>query len=95
MTHIQDTSAKLEDRGRQCMFVGYQDNLSGDCYRMWYPAMNIILMTRDIIWLHSIYFKKRAAKIRMIKKSTKYKVQSGEVTEKNVKLTPRAHHAAQ
>ena len=46
MTNIEDTSAKLEDRQRQCMFVGYQDNHSGDCYRMRYPTTNKILITR-------------------------------------------------
>ena len=68
VTSIQDTSAKLQDRGRQCMFVGYQDNHPGDCYRMWYPTTNKILITRDLIWLHRMYFKKRVPKIKMIKK---------------------------
>jgi hypothetical protein len=30
-------TAKLEDRGRTCMFVGYADDHSADCYRMWDP----------------------------------------------------------
>ena len=59
------------------MFVGYQENHYGDCYRMCYPTTNKILLTRDVIWLHRMYFKKRAPKVKMIKTSTKSKVGKG------------------
>ena len=78
VTYIQDTSAKLDDRGRHCMFVGYQENHSGDCYRMWYPTTNKILITREVIWSHRVYFKKRTPKNKMIKKRTKSKVGEGQ-----------------
>ena len=45
------------------MFVGYQENHSGDCYRMGYPTTNKILIRRDEIWPHRMYFTKRAPKI--------------------------------
>ena len=75
--YIQATSVKLEDRARQCMLVGYQENHSGDCYRMWYPTTNKIVITRDLIWLHRLYFKERAPKIKMIKRIAKSKVGKG------------------
>ena len=51
------TTTKIRDQGITCMFVGYAKQHSGDCYRM----LNIKTMgvheTRDIIWLHRMFFK--------------------------------------
>ena len=33
-------TGKLEDRGVQCMFVGYTKDHAGDIYRMWDPNTN-------------------------------------------------------
>ena len=51
-------TGKLEDRGVQCMFVGYAKDHAGDVYRMWDPDTNRIHETRDIIWLRRMYFEK-------------------------------------
>ena len=59
----KDTSAKLEDRGRQCMFVGCESEHPGDCYRMQYPTTNKILITRDVIWLQRMFFQPQKNKI--------------------------------
>ena len=54
---------------------------------MWYPATNKILITRDMIWLYRMYFKKKAPKIIMIKTSTKSKVGKGiDIIEKEVEI---------
>ena len=45
-------TGKLEDRGVQCMFVGYAKDHAGDVYHMWDPDTNGIHETQDItIWL--------------------------------------------
>ena len=43
------TSAKLADRGVQCMMVGYAENLDGDVYLMWNPLTEHVHVTWDII----------------------------------------------
>jgi hypothetical protein len=48
---------KLGDRGLPMVFVGYSDNHSWDCYRMWNPKTNKITETRDVIWLHRMYYQ--------------------------------------
>jgi hypothetical protein len=52
------STAKLEDRGVTCMFVGYAEDHSSDCYRMWDPKTNSFHVTRDIIWLRRMFFNK-------------------------------------
>ena len=47
---------KYSDKGRTCMFVGYALNHDGDCYRMYDPLTKRVHVTRDIKWLHRMYF---------------------------------------
>jgi hypothetical protein len=49
---------KLADRGVQCMMVGYAVDHAGDVYRMWDPKTNRVHETRDVIWLHRMYYEK-------------------------------------
>lgn len=51
---------KVLDRGIQCMFVGYPNNHAGDVYEMWDPKTKRVRTTRDIIWLHRMYYQKPA-----------------------------------
>jgi len=48
------TTAKLADKGVQCMFIGYATNSGGD---VWNPITNRVNNTRDVIWLKRMYFK--------------------------------------
>jgi hypothetical protein len=57
---ITKTSAKLVDRGAQCMFVGYALNHTGDTYRMYDPQSKRVHITRDVIWLKRMFFQKEA-----------------------------------
>ena len=43
------------------MFVGYPDSITPDVYRMLNLKTNMIIKTRDILWLHEFYgdYKKR------------------------------------
>ena len=50
---------KLSDRGAQCMMVGYAEQHDGDVYRMWNPLTRKIHVTRDVIWLKQMLFKKK------------------------------------
>jgi len=52
------TSAKLADRGVQCMMVGYAENHDGDVYQMWNPLTQRVHVTRDIIWLKQMMLQK-------------------------------------
>ena len=51
-----DTSPKLNDKGVQCVFVGYDLNHPGDCYIMYNPKTDKRLISRDVIWLRRMYY---------------------------------------
>ena len=56
VAHInRDMKAKLEDRGRPCMFVGYAHNHAGDVYRMLDLKTRKICVSRDVTWLKKLY----------------------------------------
>jgi hypothetical protein len=42
--------AKTKPRGFPAIMVGYADHHSSDCYRMFNPATNAIIITRDVVW---------------------------------------------
>ena len=47
--------AKLENKGKHAMFVGYADNHAGDVFRMLNLSTNKIITTRDVIWIQKMY----------------------------------------
>jgi hypothetical protein len=47
--------SKLKNRGKPCMFVGYSVHNENDVYRMLNLDTNIIIQSRDIIWLNEAY----------------------------------------
>ena len=49
---------KLHNKGVTCMFVGYAENHDRDCYEMWHKATNRCLKTRDVVFLHRMYYQK-------------------------------------
>lgn len=42
--------SKMAECSHKCIMVGYALNHSSDAYRMYNPATNAILMTRDVRW---------------------------------------------
>jgi hypothetical protein len=48
---------KVNNRGVQCVFVGYALDHPGDTYRMWNPLTGGIHESCDIIWLHRMYYQ--------------------------------------
>ena len=54
-----DMTPKLKDRGEQCMFIAYSMNHDGDVFRMYNPATKRVINTRDVIWMHRMYYGKK------------------------------------
>ena len=50
-------NGKLGDRGIPMVFVGYAENHSGDCYRMWNPTSRKVTESHDVIWLHRMFYQ--------------------------------------
>ena len=52
-------NGKLGNQGIPVVFVGYAENHSHDCYRMWNPASCKISESCDVIviWLHRMYYQ--------------------------------------
>ena len=51
-------NGKAGDRGTEMMFVGYSMNRESDSKRMWDPATNRVVVTRDIIWMKQMLYRK-------------------------------------
>ncbi len=47
---------KTGDRGVKMMFVGYPSNRESDSKRMFNPDTHRVVTTRDVIWLHEMYY---------------------------------------
>jgi hypothetical protein len=54
-TRVRGTP-KIADRGTQCMMAGYSTDHDGDCYQVWDPIMGGIHDTRDVTWMHRMFF---------------------------------------
>ena len=53
-----DTTPKLQDRGVHCILVGYAINHPEGCYRMYDPATHRVHQSRDVVWLHRMFYEK-------------------------------------
>lgn len=53
-------TAKIADRGEQCMFIGYPKEHTGDTYMMWNPTTGRVHITRDVTWLRRMFFSSQA-----------------------------------
>ena len=47
--------SKVDDRGRECMFLGYAENHAGDVYRFLHLKTTKIVLSRDVVWLKRFY----------------------------------------
>ena len=50
---------KVDNYGVTCIFVGYANHHEGCCYRMWDPNTGQVHESRDVIWLHRMYWTTR------------------------------------
>ena len=55
--------SKLDNREKTCMFVGYEDDHSGDVYRFLNIHTKGIIMSRDVRWLNIIWKRYRRKSI--------------------------------
>jgi transposase InsO family protein len=55
ITDHKKIKGKIEDRGRQCMFLGYSEKHTGDTYRFLNLQTEQVEMSRDVIWLGKNY----------------------------------------
>jgi hypothetical protein len=58
VTITSKINKKLADKGVTCMFVGFDENHAGDCYKMWNEDNNTYYLTRDVVFLHRMYYEK-------------------------------------
>jgi hypothetical protein len=47
--------AKLADRGKVAMFLGYPDSHANDTYRMWNLKTERMILSPDVLWLNKSY----------------------------------------
>ena len=52
---IATIKAKLGDRGKICMFLGYAQKNTDSTFRMLNIRTKLIVLSRDIIWLNKTY----------------------------------------
>ena len=57
--------AKLRDRGKRCLWVGYAKNRSSDTYRLYNPKTRSIILSRDVTFLN----QEKQPKIRLQSRS--------------------------
>ena len=53
---------KVDNYGTTCIVIGYANHHSGTCYRMWDPETGGVHKTRDILWLHWMYWTNKLDK---------------------------------
>jgi hypothetical protein len=64
-TRVRGTP-KIADRGTQCMMVGYSTDHAGDCYQMWDPVAGGDHDTRDVTWMHRMFFERQVGLGRIV-----------------------------
>jgi hypothetical protein len=51
-----NTTPRIYDRGKPCMFVGYCLNNARDTVRIWDPDTKRVHLSREIVWTGRMYF---------------------------------------
>jgi hypothetical protein len=51
------------NRGITMMFVGYDNEHSGNCYRMYSPVTSRVVITQDVIWLGRTFYTRLPHKL--------------------------------
>ncbi len=59
MYTIRGMKGKLDRRSERCVMVGYAENHAEDCYRLYNPETQKIIISRDIIWNENIPIETR------------------------------------
>ena len=61
-----EKNRKVGIRGTPMIFIGYVKNHAGDCYHMYNPTTGYVTETRNIMWLHHMYYGKPKARDEVI-----------------------------
>ena len=59
-------NGKVGNRGTPTIFVNYAKNHAKDCFHMYNPINSYMTKTRDIMWLHCMYYSKPEAREKVI-----------------------------
>jgi hypothetical protein len=59
VTVKEKMAAKVDDRGKTCMMIGYADDHAGDVYRLWTPVTRAVYISRDVTWLNRMFFTEK------------------------------------
>ena len=54
-------NGKVVNRGTPMIFIGYDKNHARDCYCTYNPSTQCVTETREIMWLHHMYYGKAEA----------------------------------
>ena len=57
---------KVGIRETPMIFICYAKNHARDCYRMYNPNTGYMTETRDITWLHGMYYGKPEARYKVV-----------------------------
>ena len=52
-------SPKMDNKGKTCIFVGYPLNHAESTYLMYEPETKGVHISRDVVFLHRMYWKKK------------------------------------
>ena len=75
---------KTGKRGIKMMFVGYTMNRESDSKRMWNPATNCVVTTRDIIWMKQMLYRKAQENVMNINEEPAEEVTGESVPSKAI-----------
>ena len=86
--------AKLKNKGKIMMMVGYAENHSGDCYRMYDPSTRKVHATRDILWLRKMYHDENGEPMKITEESDVEEVEMFDENEADSKVGGHESNAA-
>ena len=81
------------------MFIEYVNNHTGDCYRMYNPNTGRVMETRDVIFLHRMFYQDKCGENAMehpqiIVKVTKYSLVEAMSSEMEEEIEISVKHKA-
>ena len=59
-------NGKVSNRGTPMIFISYVKNHTRDCHCMYNPNTSYVTKTRDIMWLHHMYYCKPEARNEVV-----------------------------
>ena len=79
--------AKLGDRGKKCLWLGYTKNRSTDTYRLYTPKTRSIILSRYVIFLNQEKETKNETQISESKQGSQESKQASQTEEEAPTMT--------